>query len=247
MNKRKLVLICSKDNRNRIQEMMPNEVTNALYEWPNDKHKLQSALLSADIVLDFVEGNSETKKMLLETMGEAIQEHTVVATDVTLSSVSDYYKYFGNPGMICGIRTVLYECSESVVELIRGLKTIDNSLDFAAEFFKSISVEYVVINDMPGFVQDRVLFSLILEAVRIVEEGISTAECVDKVAVYGMGLKTGPLMMADEIGIDHVKHQIEHMFNAYKHNRFRPSVMLNNMVRAGELGKKTGKGFYHYS
>jgi 3-hydroxybutyryl-CoA dehydrogenase len=105
----------------------------------------------------------------------------------------------------------------------------------------------VVVNDTPGFVLNRILLPFILEAIRLVEQGVATSENIDTIMMLGMNLKVGPLKLADLIGLDVVKTSLDNLFNECKEAKYQPSILLNNMVRAKMLGKKTGKGFYNYS
>ena len=201
---------------------------------------------SSDLIIETISENKNDKNELFNKISQYCTYDAIIATNTSTLSITELGANITNPSRFCGMHFFSPVPMMSLVEIVKSLRTSQESLLRISEFCKKIGKEPIVVKDTPGFVLNRILLSLILEAIRIVEEGTATVENVDKVAVLGMNLKLGPLKLADLIGLDIVKASIDNLFDEFKDNKFRPSILLTNMVRAGCLGKKTGKGFYEY-
>ena len=201
---------------------------------------------SSDLIIETISENKNDKNELFNKISQYCTYDAIIATNTSTLSNTELGANITNPSRFCGMHFFSPVPMMSLVEIVKSLRTSQECLLRVSEFCKKIGKEPIIVNDTPGFVLNRILLSLILEAIRIVEEGTATVENVDKVAVLGMNLKLGPLKLADLIGLDIVKASIDNLFDEFKDNKFRPSILLTNMVRAGCLGKKTGKGFYEY-
>jgi len=134
-----------------------------------------------------------------------------------------------------------------LVEVIKGYKTSDETCKVIEEFCKHIGKVPVCVNDCTGFVTVRVMMPMIQEAITTYTEGIASIEAIDTAMKLGFNLPMGPFELADLIGLDVCLHCFEELYEGYGHTKFFPPTILKKMVVAGDLGRKTGKGFYDYT
>lgn len=133
-----------------------------------------------------------------------------------------------------------------LVEIIRGLATSDETYKAIEDMTKALNKTPVEVNDFPGFVSNRVLMPMINEAIYTVYEGVATPEAVDEVMKLGMNHPMGPLTLADFIGLDTCLYIMEVLYEGFGDSKYRPCPLLRKYVKAGWLGRKTGRGFYVY-
>jgi 3-hydroxybutyryl-CoA dehydrogenase len=134
-----------------------------------------------------------------------------------------------------------------LVELVKGMESSDNTVNIACEFISRIGKEYLVVNrESPGFIVNRILAPYINEAIFVYGEGLADHISIDKAMKMGAGMAVGPLEMADTIGLDTLNAILLGFYNEFKDPKYRPHTILSSMIRAGYLGKKSGKGFYDY-
>ena len=135
---------------------------------------------------------------------------------------------------------------KSMVEVIRGHHTSAGTLEKAKRFLAEMGKECIVVNDMPGFVSNRVLMLTINEAIYLVQDQVSSAEDIDRLFKTCFGHKMGPLETGDLIGLDTILYSLEVLYESYNDDKFRPCPLLKKMVYAGLHGRKSGRGFYNY-
>jgi 3-hydroxybutyryl-CoA dehydrogenase len=135
---------------------------------------------------------------------------------------------------------------KSMVEVIKGYHTSQETLERAEALLAAMGKECIVVNDMPGFVSNRVLMLTVNEAIFVVQDQVTTAENVDRIFKSCFGHKMGPLETGDLIGLDTILLSLEVLYDAYNDTKYRPCPLLKKMVSAGLLGRKSGRGFYNY-
>jgi 3-hydroxybutyryl-CoA dehydrogenase len=134
----------------------------------------------------------------------------------------------------------------TLVELVRALQTSDQTLETMRRFCESLGKEVVVVKDTPAFVFNRLLIPYLLDAIRLIDDGVSTKEDIDRVMKLGTSVPIGPISLADYIGLDTVLYISEVMYEEFKNPGHAAPPLLRKMVAAGYLGRKSGRGFYDY-
>ena len=132
------------------------------------------------------------------------------------------------------------------VEIIRGRRTTDETVDKTKALFKSLNKTCIVVNDCAGFVSNRIMMVTINEAIRLIQDGIAEPKDVDMICKLGFSHKMGPLATADLIGLDTILDSLMVLYENYNDSKYKPCPLLREMVDAGLLGKKSGKGFFDY-
>ncbi len=200
--------------------------------------------------VDFLVENITEKPSLKEPLYRAIDKicspDCVFAANTSAISITRIGSWTERPDRVIGIHFMNPVPMKPVVEIIRGWHTSDDTVDTAKAFLGLIGKKGIVINDMPGFVSNRVLMLMVNEAIWLIQDGVSSAKDVDEIFRSCFGHKMGPLETADLIGLDTILYSLEVLYDSYNEDKFRPCPLLRKMVDAGLLGRKSGTGFYTY-
>jgi len=205
---------------------------------------LASASLAIEAVLEVM----EVKKEVFQELDRVLPADALLATNTSSLSITEIAKVTRRPGQVLGMHFFNPAPVMKLVELVRGEETRDDVVQRAETFARSIGKETVVVQkDTPGFIVNRVLMPLFIEAMRILEEGIASAEDIDKAVKLGLNHPMGPLTLADLTGLDVDLHVMDYLYDEFHDDRFAAPMVLRRLVRAGHYGRKTGRGFYRYS
>ncbi|MGQ0702769.1 MAG: 3-hydroxyacyl-CoA dehydrogenase family protein [Gemmatimonadales bacterium] len=205
-----------------------------------------SAAWEAEFVVEAASERAELKVAIFRNLDQVVAPGVVLATNTSSISITEIAAQTRRPGDVIGMHFMNPVPVLQLVEVIRGQATSDATARRTMEVAKALGKTPVEVNDYPGFVANRVLLPMINEAVYAVMEGVATPEAVDTVMKLGMGHPMGPLALADLIGLDVCLAILEVMHRGLGDPKYRPCPLLRRMVAAGELGRKTGKGFYRY-
>lgn len=201
-----------------------------------------------DIVVEAVIENLEVKSKIYRKLDEVCRESTIIASNTSSISITKLASSVSEEriGKFIGTHFNSPASMMKLVEIIPGLRTEEATMDTVVELLLAIEKEPVKVKDVVGFGLNRLFHCFYQEACRLVEEGVCSVEDVDKICVYGLGHPIGIFKLLDNLGHDLNLAVDQIMFEAYG-ERFRPSPVLQRLVDANMLGKKTGRGFYDYA
>jgi 3-hydroxybutyryl-CoA dehydrogenase len=205
------------------------------------------AAADADIVVEAVFESIDVKQEVFRALDAICKDTTVLATNTSAIPITQIAAVTSRPEAVIGTHFFSPVPMMKLCELVRGLKTTDETLAAARGFAEEIGKTCIVVNrDVAGFVTTRLITALVVEAVKLVENGVVSPEDLDIACKLGFGHAMGPLATTDLTGVDILAHAARNIYTETADPKFFPPELLQRMVAAGDLGRKTGKGFYAY-
>ena len=205
------------------------------------------AVAQADVVVEAVFEELSVKQEVFAQLDRLCPDSALLATNTSAIPITQIAAVTQRPESVVGTHFFSPVPMMALCELVRGRKTSDETLAAARAFAESVGKQVVVVNrDVAGFVTTRLICALVMEAVRLVESGVATAEDVDVACRLGFGHAMGPLATIDLTGIDILRNATLNIYNDTADEKFFPPEILSRMVAAGDLGRKTAQGFYPY-
>lgn len=199
-----------------------------------------------DLVIEAAMENMEIKTKLFAELDKIAPAHAILASNTSSLPITEIAAATKRPEKVIGMHFMNPVPVMKLVEIIRGLATADEVYEVIEDMTKSLGKVPVEVNDFPGFVSNRVLMPMINEAIYTLYEGVATKEAIDEVMKLGMNHPMGPLTLADFIGLDTCLYIMETLQEGFGDDKYRPCPLLRKYVKAGWLGRKTGRGFYTY-
>ncbi|KHF38765.1 3-hydroxybutyryl-CoA dehydrogenase [Halalkalibacter okhensis] len=201
----------------------------------------------AELVIEAAVENIEVKSSIFAELDQITPKETILATNTSSLPITEIAAATNRPEKVIGMHFMNPVPVMKLVEIIRGLATADEVYEAIEELALRLNKTPVEVNDFPGFVSNRILMPMINEAIFTVYEGVAEPEAIDEVMKLGMNHPMGPLTLADFIGLDTCLYIMETLHEGFGDDKYRPCPLLRKYVKAGWLGKKSGRGFYKYS
>lgn len=199
-----------------------------------------------DLVVEAVVENMKVKIDVFQQLDEITPPHAVLATNTSSLPITEIAAATKRPEQVIGMHFMNPVPVMKLVEIIRAIQTSDETYASVKEMAEKLQKTPVEVEDFPGFVSNRILMPMINEAIYTVHEGVASTEDVDAVMKLGMNHPMGPLTLADFIGLDTCLYIMEILHDGFGDSKYRPCPLLRKYVKAGWLGKKSGRGFYIY-
>ena len=200
----------------------------------------------ADLVIEAASEDMNLKKEVFAELAKICKPETIFATNTSSLSITEIAACTDRPAQFIGMHFFNPAPVMKLVEVIKGQMTSEETSNKIFELATAIGKTPVLVEEAPGFVVNRILIPMINEAVGIYAEGIASVEDIDSAMKLGANHPMGPLALGDLIGLDVCLAIMEVLYNEFADSKYRPHPLLKKMVRAGQLGRKSGKGFYQY-
>jgi 3-hydroxybutyryl-CoA dehydrogenase len=206
----------------------------------------KAKLANCDLVIEAATENEELKLKILRDLSASLSPRTLIATNTSSISITKLATATDRPDRFIGMHFFNPVPVMALLELIRGLQTSDDTLAKAEAFAKRVGKVPITAKNSPGFAVNRILCPMINEAIFALQEGIATAEEIDAGMKLGCNHPIGPLALADLIGLDTMLSVMDVFYKGFNDPKYRAAPLLKEMVDAGYLGRKTGRGFFEY-
>ena len=207
--------------------------------------ELEAACAQADLIVEAAPEDLALKQELFARISRAARPEAILATNTSSLPITAIASAAKGPERVIGLHFFNPVPAMKLLEIVQGERTHPMVVAAARAIGARMGKEVVVVRDAPGFATSRLGIALAMEAIRMLEEGVASAEEIDRAIELGYGHPMGPLKLTDQVGLD-VRLAIAEHLTAERGERFRPPQLLRRLVRAGKLGKKSGEGFYRY-
>jgi 3-hydroxybutyryl-CoA dehydrogenase len=203
-------------------------------------------LADCDIVVEAIVESLDEKKKIFSGLDEVVKKDAIFASNTSSLTMTQIAMFTHRPDQVVGLHFFNPVPVMKLVEVVRTLLTSEDTYESAFAFARSLGKEPIAASDNSGFIVNRLLVPYLLDAIRALEEGVGSVEDIDKGMQLGCGYPMGPFTLLDFVGLDTTYYIANIMFDEYREKRFAPPPLLKQMVTAGRLGKKSGRGFYDY-
>ncbi|UCG28031.1 MAG: 3-hydroxyacyl-CoA dehydrogenase family protein [Bacteroidales bacterium] len=210
-----------------------------------------SSIKDCDLVIETINSrkpgtNIESRKDVFRKVEAVVRRDTVIASNTSTLNITDLASVLEYPDRAVGFHFLSPASSVKLAEVVKGLKTSEESYDFVIKFAKMVEKKVITLHESPGNISTRLIVTLINEACETLMEGVASTQCIDETMKLGFGLQFGPLEMADRIGLDKVIKWMDNLYQEFGELNFKPNPVLKRLYRSGHIGKKSGTGFYKY-
>jgi 3-hydroxybutyryl-CoA dehydrogenase len=206
-----------------------------------------SVLADAQLVIEAATENLDLKLRVLQQIAAQVSNECVIASNTSSLSITQLAASVSQPERFIGLHFFNPVPVMGLIEVIRGLQTSDATHQLALDMATTLGKTAITAGNRPGFVVNRILVPMINEAILVFQEGLASAEDIDAGMRLGCNQPIGPLALADLIGLDTLLSILEAFYDGFNDSKYRPAPLLKEMVAAGYLGRKTGRGFHAYA
>ena len=203
-------------------------------------------LSNCDLVIEAAIENLELKKKIFAELDSVCPKHTILATNTSCLSIIEMAMTTSRPDKVLGMHFFNPPPLMKLLEVGRTVATSEETLETIRNFGRSLGKTVITAPDSPGFIVNRLMVPQVMNAIRMLEAGVASKEDIDNGMMLGLNHPIGPLAVADLVGLDTFYYIASAMYDKFKDPQFAPPVLLEKMVTAGWLGRKTGKGFFDY-
>jgi len=200
-----------------------------------------------DLVVEVAVEEMGVKKKVLSELDEICPKHAILATNTSCLSIMEMAMATSRPEKVFGLHFFNPVPLMKLLEVVKTIATSEETLKIGRQFGEAVGKSVVTAQDAPGFIVNRLMVPQLLNAIKMLESGIATREDIDTAINLGLNHPMGPLTLSDLIGLDVIKFIADGVYEEFKDPQFVSPTLLNKMIAAGWLGRKTGKGFYDYS
>lgn len=208
---------------------------------------LLAAAKGTDVVIEAIPEKMSLKVETYRTLDKECPDKVIFASNTSGLSITELAAMTKRPDRFIGMHFFNPVPMMNLIEIVRGYNTSEDTIKVIKNLSAKMGKESILVHDTPGFATSRLIGVLQNEAIHAFAEGIASAEDIDKGMRLGMNHPMGPLQLADFVGLDTLLHVMDNLYEEYGDTKYRPPLLLRQMVRAGNLGRKTGKGFYDYT
>lgn len=212
----------------------------------NTSTSLAQSIEGATIIIEAIPENMNLKQSLFTEIEAMVDSEVILASNTSSLSIGSIAQVLKHPQRMVGLHFFNPVAVMKLLEIVRGDKTSESTLGRVVNFAQSMRKEHILVKDSPGFATSRLGIALGNEAMRMFEEGVASAEDIDKAMSLGYRHPIGPLALSDLVGLDVRLAITKHLHTELGTDTFKPAAILEELVAAGHLGRKTGKGFYNY-
>jgi 3-hydroxybutyryl-CoA dehydrogenase len=198
------------------------------------------------LIIEAIPEDLNLKKNLFAELEQICPPTAIFITNTSTLSITEIASATNRPTQVIGLHFLNPVPKIPLVEIIKGLKTSDEAYERVKNFAQSLGKSTVKVFEYPGYVTTRIIVPLLNEAMHVLMEGVATASDIDKAIKLGYGFNIGPLALADKMGLDVVMDWMDNLLKELSDHKYNPCPLLRKMVRAGQLGVKSGQGFFKY-
>lgn len=236
----------SKNWARAIEKGRANKETIDGYEQLLSSSTEWESIADADFIIEAVSEDMGLKKEVFKRIDQIVNEKAIIVSNTSGLSITEIASVMKDPGRVMGFHFFNPVPVMKLVELIKGYDTTEETYQRSKELVESLGKEAVAVKESPLFAVNRILVPMINEAIFVLQEGVASADDIDKGMRLGANHPIGPLALADLIGLDTLLFVQDSLYEETQDSKYRAASLLRKLVRAGHLGRKTGKGFYEY-